>query len=121
MFSANAKTKFENGTESKTMESFNTSSIHMEGGNPTFHVTNLKELTSDITKKWLASILYKPSILTTKLELVPISSFVVSHRDNIRDTFSIDYEKLFGANLKYMPDSGIFRHGRFRHGHFTIR
>jgi hypothetical protein len=76
----------------------------MEGGNPNYHVTNLKALISDNTKKWLASIQYKPSILTTKLELIPISSVVGAYRTNIRDEFSLVYKDLFGASLKYIPE-----------------
>ena len=94
----------EGETESNVQKLFNISSIHMEGGNPNYHATNLRVLASDNTNKWLASIQHRPSILTTKLELVPISSIVSLHRPSIRDTLSFVYKDLFGANLKYIPE-----------------
>jgi len=83
----------------------------MEGGDSSFHVTNLTSLTNEITRNWLTSIKQKPSILTTKLELIPISFIVGSYRPEIRDEFSAIYNDLFGESLKYTSmNDEMFEH-----------
>jgi hypothetical protein len=94
---------YEDKNTSNFENSFHTSSIHMEGGNPNYHVTNLKAFKSENSKNWLDSIQQNPSILTTKLELIPISSFVSSHRKEISDVFSQVYRDLIGSHLEYIP------------------
>lgn len=74
----------------------------MVGGMPEYHVTNVKALSSENCSNWLKSLVHKPSILTTKMNLIPINLIVNSYRPDIRDNFNIAFKDMIGDYLEYI-------------------
>ncbi|CAF3513478.1 unnamed protein product [Rotaria sp. Silwood2] len=95
--------------ESRTNLSGTSYNATLKGGDMTYHIRNLTQLSSDKAsehiEKWVQSLSVQPLMLNTNMHLMPLSYYARKHNPNAGQQIDLASQELFKDNLKYVPVS----------------